>query len=170
MTECLLKGERIYLDAFLPYRLNILAETVSQGLARLYSRRFGISIAEWRVIATLADGCTMTARDIGQRTHMHKTKVSRAVSDLLARNLIERRENAEDRREAFLKLSAEGRAVYEAIAPIGLAYHNQLAEGLSPEDLAAFDRLERHFTAAALRGQETLTEAETASAADNEHT
>jgi len=161
MKECLLRGERIYLDAFMPYRLNILAETVSQGLARHYSRRFGISIAEWRVIATLADGCAMTARDIGLRTHMHKTKVSRAVSDLLTRRLIERRENAEDRRESFLKLAAAGRDVYEAIAPIGLAYHRRLIEGLPAEDLAAFDRLERHFSEVAQRVQVTMAEHET---------
>lgn len=156
MKECLLKGERIYLDAFLPYRLNILAEIVSQGLARIYSRRFGISVAEWRVIATLADGCQMTARNIGARTHMHKTKVSRAVGDLLTRGLIDRHENEADRREAFVRLSAAGRDVYEIIAPLGLAYQRRLVEGIAPEDMEALARIESHLSAVALKAQEEI--------------
>lgn len=166
MKECLLKGERIYLDAFLPYRLNILAEIVSQGLARLYSQRFGISVAEWRVIATLADGCQMTARDIGLRTHMHKTKVSRAVSDLLMRGLIDRHENEADRREAFVRLSAQGRDVYEVIAPLGLAYQRRLVEGISEADMAAFTRIEAHLSSVALKAQEEISEADFDAAGD----
>ena len=166
MKECLLKGERIYLDAFLPYRLNVLAEIVSQGLARLYSQRFGITVAEWRVIATLADGCQMTARDIGLRTHMHKTKVSRAVGDLLTRGLIERRENEADRREAFVRLSAAGRDVYEVIAPLGLAYQRRLVEGISEADLAAFTRIESHLSGIALRPPEEISGADFDAAGD----
>ena len=68
----------IELEHFLPYRLNVVAEAVSRALARLYEKRHGISIAEWRVIATLGQYERMTAKDIGAHSRMHKTKVSRA--------------------------------------------------------------------------------------------
>ena len=75
-------ARRLVLEEFLPYRLNILSTIVSQGFARLYSARFGISIPEWRVVAMLGQHGTLTSKAVGQRTHMHKTMVSRAVSDL----------------------------------------------------------------------------------------
>ena len=47
----------------------------------------------------------MTAKAIGAHTHMHKTKVSRAVALLEKRRLVARRANREDMREAFLSLT-----------------------------------------------------------------
>ena len=67
------------LSAFLPYRLNHLAETVSRSFSRIYADTYGIGIPEWRVLATLGEYKAMTARDISQATSMHKTKVSRAI-------------------------------------------------------------------------------------------
>ena len=74
----------------MPYRLNVLATIVSQGFARLYSERFGISIPEWRVIAMLGQHRALTSKGIGERTHMHKTMVSRAVTDLERHGLLSR--------------------------------------------------------------------------------
>ena len=72
----------IELERFLPYRLNVVAEAVSRALSGLYEERHGISIAEWRVIATLGQYEQMTAKEIGAHSRMHKTKVSRAVKTL----------------------------------------------------------------------------------------
>ncbi|MCA1778441.1 MAG: MarR family transcriptional regulator, partial [Xanthomonadaceae bacterium] len=39
------------LENFLPYRLSVLSNRVSQGIAATYEQRFGLSVTEWRVIA-----------------------------------------------------------------------------------------------------------------------
>src|SRR5690606_8188553 len=100
---------KLTLEEFLPYRLNVLAEIVSQSLAKLYERRFGIANPEWRVLATLGQYPRMTAKQVGAHSRMHKTKVSRAVAALEAKGLIERSANADDLRESFLALTAAGR-------------------------------------------------------------
>ena len=41
------------LERFLPYRLSVLSNTVSQAIADSYERRFELSITEWRVMAVL---------------------------------------------------------------------------------------------------------------------
>ncbi|MCP8936957.1 MarR family transcriptional regulator [Alsobacter sp. SYSU M60028] len=137
------RAAALALDEFLPYRLNVLAQIVAEGLEREYSAAFGIHIPEWRILAALGEQREMTARDIGRHSRMHKTKVSRAVAHLLDRGLLDRRANETDRREAFLKLSPEGRAIYEAIVPMAKAYEARLTEGLSRQDLAAVDRVLR---------------------------
>ena len=43
-------SEQIVLEQFLPYRLNVIAEIVSQSLSRIYSSQYGITIPEWRVV------------------------------------------------------------------------------------------------------------------------
>src|SRR5262245_10672247 len=84
------------LEEFLPYRLNVVASLVSQALSRIYAERYGIGVPEWRVLVTLGQYQTMTAKQIGAHSHMHKTKVSRAVAQLETRKLLVRRANRAD--------------------------------------------------------------------------
>jgi len=128
------------LEEFLPYRLNVLASLVSQALSRIYSTRYGIGVPEWRVLVTLGQYGVMTGKQIGAHTHMHKTKVSRAVAHLEKRKLIARRTNRADLREAFLSLTAAGRTIYEDLAPSAVEFNSRLLEVVAPTDRAAFER------------------------------
>ena len=129
----------LLLDAFLPYRLNVAAAEASEGLARVYAERFGLDIPGWRVIATLGQFASVTAKAIGAHAHMHKTKVSRAVLQLEARCLVARSPNPADKREAFLALTPAGRAVYREIVPLALSYQEELLRRLSAEERRALD-------------------------------
>lgn len=128
------------LEQFLPYRLNVVASFVSQALSRIYSERYGIGVPEWRLLVTLGQYGTMTAKQIGTHSHMHKTKVSRAVAHLEKRDLLVRRTNRADLREAFLSLTPAGRAIYEDLAPSALEFARRLIEVVDPGDRDAFDR------------------------------
>jgi DNA-binding MarR family transcriptional regulator len=134
------------LDEFLPYRLNVVANLVSQALSRIYVDRYGIDVPEWRILVTLGQFETMTAKAVGAHSHMHKTKVSRAVGELEKRKLLVRRENRADRREAFLSLTPAGRAIYEELAPGALDFARRLFETVDPADRAAFERAVTRLT------------------------
>jgi DNA-binding MarR family transcriptional regulator len=127
------------LDDFLPHRLNVLSSLVSQALTRVYGQ-YGIGIPEWRVLVSLGQYEVMTGKAIGARTHMHKTKVSRAVAQLEQRKWLARRANRADLREAFLSLTPSGRAVYEELAPRALEFTHRLSEVVPLADRPAFDR------------------------------
>jgi len=133
------------LEEFLPHRLNVLSSLVSQALTRVYGRH-GIGIPEWRVLVTLGENGVMTGKAVGAQTHMHKTKVSRAVAQLEQRKFLTRRANRADLRESFLSLTPAGRAVYEELAPSALAFMDRLAEVVAPADRPAFDRAMKQLT------------------------
>ena len=128
------------LEQFLPYQLKVVASLVSQALSRVYARRYRIGVPEWRVLVTLGQYGIMTGKAIGAHTHMHKTKVSRAVALLEKRKLLVRRANRADMRELFLSLTAAGRAMYEELAPHALDFARRLTDILTPGDREAFDR------------------------------
>jgi len=71
---------------------------------------------------------------------MNKTMVSRAVATLLERNILLRRENSGDRREAFLRLARRGDDIYAAIVPMALDYERKLLRDLPKAEIAALDR------------------------------
>ena len=133
------------LEDFLPHRLNVLSSLVSQALTSVYGR-YGIGIPEWRVLVTLGENGVMTGKAVGAHTHMHKTKVSRAVAQLEQRKLVSRRTNRADMRESFLTLTTAGRTIYEEVAPRALEFTQRLAEVVSPADRTAFDRAVKLLT------------------------
>ena len=128
------------LDEFLPYRLNVCSSLVTQALSRIYAERHRIGVPEWRVLVTLGEFGMMTAKAIGLHSHMHKTKVSRAVALLERRKLVARKANRADLREAFLSLTPAGREMYNELAPAALEFVRQLMETVDPADRAALDR------------------------------
>lgn len=129
------------LEGFLPYRLNVLAETVSQSLAGIYRRRYAISVPEWRIMATLGQFGTMTAKDIGEHSHMHKTKVSRAVASLEHRDLLRRTANTRDMRESFLQLTEKGMDAYRKLVPEAHRFIEALIAPIDPAEKQVFNRV-----------------------------
>jgi DNA-binding MarR family transcriptional regulator len=127
------------LENFLPYRLNVLAAAVSEGLARVYSERFGIDIPGWRVLATLGQFGPLASKMIGAHSRMHKTKVSRAVAHLEERGLVRRAVNPGDKREGIATLTDKGAAVYRKIVPLALAYEREVLAAFPREDARRLD-------------------------------
>ena len=134
------------LDAFLPHRLSICAQSVALALAKIHADRHQIGAPEWRVLVVLGEGGSMTAKAIGQRSQMHKTKVSRAVALLERRALVIRRSNSADLREAFLSLTPEGRSLYENLAPGALEFADRLIAAIEPADREALHRILERLT------------------------
>jgi DNA-binding MarR family transcriptional regulator len=128
------------LEEFLPYRLNVCAGLVSAALSRIYADRYKIGVPEWRVLVTLGQFGMMTAKAIGLHSHMHKTKVSRAVALLERRKLVMRRANRADLREAFLSLTPAGRDIYSELAPVALDFARQLLDSVDAADRPALNR------------------------------
>ena len=148
---------------FLPYRLSLASNAVSDRVAHVYQARFGLKIPEWRVIAVVAEQAHATQAGLVAATQMDKMTVSRAVAALVAATqmdkmtisravaaLVERgllaRARASDRRTLELALTAEGEALYAEIAPLALGIEAELLEGFSPAErtqlMALLQRLE----------------------------
>lgn len=128
------------LENFLPYRLSVLSNQVSRGIAETYAGRFGLGVTEWRVIAILGRYPDLTATEVAERAAMDKVAVSRAVRRLLDAGLIQRREGDADRRTRHLRLSKAGVEVFDAIAPAALDYERRLLEQLDAKERKLFEQ------------------------------
>ena len=129
------------LERFLPYRLSLLSNRISQTIADLYAERFGIGVTEWRVIAVLGRYPGLSAGAVAARTAMDKVAVSRAVARLLERGLVERDTHGDDRRRSVLALSRNGQRIYDDIAPLALDLERRLLSRLDRDERAALDAL-----------------------------
>jgi DNA-binding MarR family transcriptional regulator len=133
---------RLDLFGFVPFRLNRLAAEVSSALSVEYATRYGLDIPEWRVLATLGfrhEPCS--AQYVADCTRTHKSTISRAVTSLMKRQMIERVENADDRREFRLRLTRKGATLYEDLIPRLLRKEQEILSCLSAQERRDLARL-----------------------------
>ncbi len=137
------------LDEFLPYRLSIVSNRVSEAIATAYDRLFGLKIPEWRLIAVIAEGRGMTQQSLCVATRMDKVTVSRAARALVERGLVARQAIDDDRRSHLLSLTKTGRALYDQVAPKALELEAAIFDGFGEAEQEALkDMLDRIESAA----------------------
>ena len=111
---------------FLPYLLNQAAEESSLAFQQVYKGRYGMLRTEWRVLFHLGMYGRMTAKEIGTRALIHKTKISRAVQRLATRRFLTRTRDEQDRRSEHLELTQAGRAAYRDLRGVAEEYDAKL--------------------------------------------
>ena len=129
------------LEHFLPYRLSVLSNLVSQGIAQTYQERFGLSVTEWRVVALIGRFPGLSASEVAQRSAIDKVAVSRAVNNLREQDRITRKASPDDGRTRHLFLSEEGDRIYQQIVPAALAYEQALLSALDSKELNQLEHL-----------------------------
>lgn len=129
------------LEAFAPYRLAVAAHTVSRALSGVYTKQFGLSIPEWRVLANLGRFGPLNAGELAERSSLDKPKVTRALQRLEARGLTQRAIVTADRRQVRLTLTRRGRLQFRQIAALALEWEAELLGVLSAADRTALDRI-----------------------------
>src|SRR5689334_9121666 len=141
VTELVVDGTipSLKLEEFLPYRLAVLSSMVSRAVAPVYARH-GLNLGEWLVLMSLGEFGPMTAKAVGTRNRMHKTKVSRALAALLERGIIGRAPNHIDLRQSFLSLTPLGKGLYEEYAPQIAKVARSLEDAVPAADRAALER------------------------------
>lgn len=140
-----MSDDPLVLEKFLPYRLSVLSNRLSAAIAESYSRRFGLTIPEWRVVAVLALDPGISAAEVAERTAMDKVAVSRAVRRLLATGRARREMAAGDRRRSVLELTPEGRRIYRRITPALRSFEAELLAGLSAREQRLLDAILRRL-------------------------
>lgn len=151
-----LKPATLDLEHFLPYRLSVLSNRVSGAIAQMYSERFDLGVTEWRVMAVLGRYPDLSAGEVAQRTAMDKVAVSRAVAGLVEAGRVERETHDDDRRRSVLRLSAEGRAIHDEVAPLAIAFEKRLLDGMAADERDVLFRLLDRLDELELRAEADL--------------
>lgn len=135
------------LETFLPYLLNQAAEITSNAFQPAYKVPYAMSRTQWRVLANLGKFGTMTAHDICMRSHIEKTKVSRAVAILESGGMLKRDPSLQDRRAENLSLTDQGTAVFLKLGQQAKAFQDFLRHQLGQDRAEALERLLRELVA-----------------------
>lgn len=129
------------LHQFLPYRLSVVSNALSESIAQVYRDQHGLSMTEWRLLAVLAEHPQQSAQQLAQLTRLDKVSISRALKRMLDAGLVERRIDRADRRRMPLMLSAAGLSLYAQIAPAVAAREQKILGQLDSDTRAQLHQL-----------------------------
>ena len=130
------------LETHLGYWLRYVSNHVSQAFARKVEAR-GVTVAEWVVLRELYDADDALPARIAERIGMTRGAITRLADRLLAKALIERRDNPQDGRSQLLRLSETGRALVPELARLADRNDAEFFDHLTPDDRARLERILR---------------------------
>ncbi len=135
------QSPQLNLARFLPYQIAVLASRLSRRTAAIYEKTFNISVAEWRVIAHLAQRKRVSVKDIHNCVNLEKPRVSRAATRLESAEIVQKTINIADRRLVELSLTRKGRRLYEQLVPKANALEDELYSTITNEEREVFNRV-----------------------------
>ena len=125
------------------YRTTYLAGSIARPAYDAIRRDLGIIRAEYVLLACLAHFEELTAQDVANIARRPRNTVSRAVHRMVAEGYIERAPDADDGRQARLRITDAGRRLHERAAAYLAARQDRVLSGLDDGERAAFSALLR---------------------------
>lgn len=124
-------------DAFVARRILILSNVLRRAAALRYRRLLDISVGEWGAIAELGLRAPCTLNELARGLSLDKTRLSRTVSALEKRGLVQRRNNPQDNRETLISLSRAGERAYARMIASAEATNQALLMPFEQQDREA---------------------------------
>jgi len=124
------------LTEFFPYQFSVLAQQMSDYIATIYRQQYGLTKFEWRVLATVGQQVSMSAKEIMQVTRLDKMQVSRAIAKLKQQQYLVQIPCNQDKRANDVELTATGVALYQTIVPLVKAQEQKLLQHLTTQEQA----------------------------------
>jgi DNA-binding MarR family transcriptional regulator len=137
-------------------QLQKLAGLSSRIAAMTIPQHFAITVLEWRTLAILDYLGQAPLVRLSRHAGVLKSQMSRTVTQLTARQLIERRPNPQDGRSALLCLTAEGKAMVVRILDDSSERNKRMLAGLSADEMSTLRTLMQRVFANSLAYYEDL--------------
>jgi DNA-binding MarR family transcriptional regulator len=123
------------------HRLLKLTNRLMAPFSTHLSHRHNISLNEFRMLMAIGRLGASASHELAEHTGVNAMSVSRAVQTLERHGRITIEPDPHNRRRKVLKLTPEGRRLYELMRPQTHAVADYLLSGLSEADLAKLDVL-----------------------------
>jgi DNA-binding MarR family transcriptional regulator len=120
------------------YRFHRISRALGQHMLAHVGREYGLNLAEYRVMTVLANRKSPSIRDIALHTGLDKAHVTRALANLVKRDIADRRIDAGDRRLRDVRLTAQGLTMIRAVDRFVLARQKRLERRLTKSEIEAF--------------------------------
>lgn len=121
------------LDHHLGYWLRMVSNAVSQSFARKVESA-GVTVAEWVFLRALYDAGHVAPTQLAERMVMTKGAISKLADRLVAKSLVQRHANPDDKRAHTLTLTQAGRKLVPRLAALADKNDTEFFGSLTSDD------------------------------------
>ena len=140
------EGLTLDFERYLPTVMSSLVAKLRANAAVFFTRSYGVTLAEWRILSFLAEYGPASAYDIWTRSNLDKAVVSRETGTLSRKGLVEiEAVKGSVRKRSEIRLSKAGSALLKRSFNEILRRHDNLTAGLDPASIETFLRVARHL-------------------------
>jgi DNA-binding MarR family transcriptional regulator len=143
--RALARGLHLDLSDYFPYLINRVGSALVQRFSEDALAGTHLSIATWRVLATLSNNGGLRQIDLAEMTSIEVSTLSRLITRLARLGLVSRTRSARDNREVVVALAPQGRTLLSRLIPVAERLQETATRGLSKQDLAAAKRVLRQM-------------------------
>ena len=124
----------------LPYRLLLLARMIDRETQKTLNDSFGLTLAEWRLLAIATSIGPCTASEIGQAGEIDRAEISRALRKLEPAGLIKRKQAPDHGKRLIITPTAKGQKLADKVKAERRRFFESIMSGLSREERSELDR------------------------------
>ncbi|QUD88658.1 MarR family winged helix-turn-helix transcriptional regulator [Phenylobacterium montanum] len=128
------------LTSHLGYWLRYVSNHVSHAFARRLEAE-DVTVAEWTVMRTLYDEDDISPSRLADQMGLTRGAISKLADRLIAKGLIAREENQDDRRAHSLRLSPPGRDLVPKLSALADENDREFFDHLSAQERASLERV-----------------------------
>jgi DNA-binding MarR family transcriptional regulator len=128
----------------LGYWLRYVSNHVSQAFARKVEAH-GVTVAEWVLMRQLLDEEALAPSRLAERMGMTRGAISKLAERLIAKSMLVRAADPEDRRAQTLSLTSAGRALVPELAALADDNDAEFFDHLTSKDRAVLLRILREI-------------------------
>jgi DNA-binding MarR family transcriptional regulator len=126
------------IEDLLLFRMNRVVGLGGALVTRICEGRFGVTRREWSVLAVAAREEAISWAELRDRCGLDESRVSRAVTSLVAKGLAEKSTLAN--RQLRVRLTDKGRELYAELFPIAREINAELVAALDPQAVESLDQ------------------------------
>ena len=129
-------------DTKLEHVYPFLLERTIRKMKQVSTQRFrelgyGITIDQWVILKRIGDDEGLSQVEVSESTFKDPAALTRIIDQLAKRELVERRDDPNDRRRSMLHLTKAGRSLYDEMLPEVQRQRAQGRAGISEDEMNA---------------------------------
>ncbi|MXO66166.1 MarR family winged helix-turn-helix transcriptional regulator [Altericroceibacterium endophyticum] len=135
----------------IPQRLLLLAKMIDRISSKRLQHDFGISVAQWRVLAFICTLGPTSGSYLGEASEIDPSEISRAVKAMLTSGLVTRDYEEGSRKRQIISPTEAGKSLFEKVRDTRRTYFTEITKDLSSDERVEFDRAMEVIAKAVIR-------------------
>jgi len=133
-----------FVDNYLPALLAQASELISAEFHAVVQQH-GLSVAQWRVMASLADGPAMSTGQLARITLTKQPTLTRLLDRMEAAGHVQRNPDANDRRITLVHITASGSRTVAQLMELAQEHEQRVLQPFGQERASALKAVLRHI-------------------------